>query len=131
VSVCLTNNVFLFLRILFLPNQYVMTFITVNETNLFSISTPLTLFKFLFIYWFLFCFIWDRVLLYSPGWPVTHYVAQVGLKLFIFPLQHPECWDYRYASPWLALFPFFYYLEFGNCIPNIEALSHSWKWLGK
>jgi hypothetical protein len=37
---------------------------------------------------FLFCFVlflffvfWDKVSLYSPGWPGTHFVDQAGLEL--------------------------------------------------
>lgn len=41
-------------------------------------------------------FIWDRVLLYSLGWPDTHYVPQVGLRLAVFlPPQSIKCWDDR------------------------------------
>jgi hypothetical protein len=29
----------------------------------------------------------------------TCYVAQAGIKLNIFLLQPPDCWDYRCASP--------------------------------
>ena len=48
----------------------------------------------------LFCFVWDRVSLYSPGCPGTHPVGQAGLKLteILLPLP-PECWDQRRAPP--------------------------------
>jgi hypothetical protein len=32
-------------------------------------------------YFFCFCFFPDRVSLYSPGWPGTHFVDQAGLEL--------------------------------------------------
>jgi hypothetical protein len=42
----------------------------------------------------LFCFVFqDRVSLYSPGCPGTHFVDQAGLKPEIRPPLPPECWD--------------------------------------
>jgi hypothetical protein len=35
----------------------------------------------LFVWVFCFCFFRDRVSLYSPDWPRTHFVDQAGLKL--------------------------------------------------
>jgi hypothetical protein len=50
-------------------------------------------FCFCFFFWFGFfvCldfFFFDRIFLYSPGCPGTHFVDQAGLKL-----RNPECWD--------------------------------------
>jgi hypothetical protein len=51
----------------------------------------------LFVCLVLFCFVLgDRVSLRRPGWPETHSVNQVGLKLAetCLPLP-PKCWDSR------------------------------------
>lgn len=50
---------------------------------------------------FSFClFFPDRVLSCSPGYPVTQYVAQVGLKLMMSRLpQSHEYWDYSCQVP--------------------------------
>jgi hypothetical protein len=45
----------------------------------------------------------ETVLLCSPGWPFSSYVARTGLELTILLLQPPECWDYRHAP--LGSFP--------------------------
>lgn len=48
---------------------------------------------------------WERFLLYSSGWPSTHYVAQTGLKLpsILLP-QLPRRWDNKCAPPQPAWF---------------------------
>jgi hypothetical protein len=53
---------------------------------------PWTSFIYLFIYLFihLFCFFRDRVSLYSPGCPGTHFVDQAGLELRNLPAS---AWD--------------------------------------
>jgi hypothetical protein len=35
-------------------------------------------------------------------WGRPSYLARAGLKLFIFLLQAPKCWDYRHVLPFLA-----------------------------
>lgn len=41
-----------------------------------------------------FFFSWDRVLYFSPGWPIVYYVA--GLELVVVLVPQPlECWIYR------------------------------------
>lgn len=42
-----------------------------------------------------FCF-WDKFSLCSPGWPETHYVAQVGFKLTILLPKPPQHWHYSH-----------------------------------
>lgn len=46
--------------------------------------------------------LWDKVLLYSPGWPAAQCVAQAGLKpvpiLLPQPLPH---WDHRHVPSYL------------------------------
>jgi hypothetical protein len=37
----------------------------------------------------------------------SYYVAQADLKLVIFLLQSPECWDYRYLLPCSTALPKF------------------------
>lgn len=46
------------------------------------------------------CFIWDSLLLHSPGCLENHSVAQAGLCLTTFLLpQSPQYWDYRPEPP--------------------------------
>ena len=59
-------------------------------------------FLFSFFPFFSVSFSWDRVSLYSPGCPGTHYVAQAGLEQEISLPMPPECWDLRYVSPHMA-----------------------------
>jgi hypothetical protein len=54
-----------------------------------------------------FCLFWflvfqDRVSLYSPGCPGTHFVDQSGLNSEICLPLPPECWDQRRVPPCLA-----------------------------
>jgi hypothetical protein len=54
------------------------------------------IFFYLFIYLFIFfgfLVFQDRVSLYSPGCPETHFVDQAGLELRNPPALPPECWD--------------------------------------
>lgn len=46
----------------------------------------------------LFCFVWDRVLLESPGWlgARCNCTAEAGLNLVILLPWALECWQYRY-----------------------------------
>jgi hypothetical protein len=44
--------------------------------------------------------IWSNIYIFETG---SHDVVQAGLELTIFLLQPPECWDYRYVPPCLAL----------------------------
>lgn len=49
---------------------------------------------------FCFVFLWDGILLCSPGCPVTHYIAKAGLKVTEnFFLQFLGCENYRYEIP--------------------------------
>jgi hypothetical protein len=38
---------------------------------------------------------WNKVLLYCPGWPGTHYVIHAHLEFLIFLPLAPKCWDFR------------------------------------
>lgn len=53
---------------------------------------------------YMFCLVWGRVLLYSPGWPRTHQLPQAGLKhvtvLWSLP---PTCRNCRDELPRLLL----------------------------
>lgn len=58
---------------------------------------------------------WDKVLLCSPCWPGTHYVAHAGLKLIVILLsQFLEHWDFRYVSPHPAA-------KFVNATPSLMS----------
>lgn len=65
-------------------------------------STPFFfVFVFCFCFFILFCFL-DKVLLCTPGWLWTLYVAQAGFKPMTFLPQSPKCWNYRNVLPYLA-----------------------------
>jgi hypothetical protein len=69
---------------------------------------PLFSLPFFFSFFLFFLFFWDRVSLYSPGCPGTHFVDQAGLELRNLPAS---------ASRVLGL---------KACATNARPLYHSW-----
>ena len=96
-SLRVCNRAFDARKLLFLPGHQISS---LHWPFQFSLSsTPLLLPLFLFFPLFSFCSspFWlfgHRILLYSQGWPGTHYVAQAGFELvvilFLEPLEHQE-----------------------------------------
>lgn len=66
---------------------------------------------------------YDRVSACSFGWPKTHYVAQLGLKLSTSLLLHPlDCWHHRCVPLWLGLQ--------GAAMSSSLQLGHGWGGMG-
>jgi hypothetical protein len=62
-------------------------------SELFIICKYLSTDKYIF-YFFIYFFVFrDRVSLYSPGCPGTHFVDQAGLEFRNPPALPPKCWD--------------------------------------
>jgi hypothetical protein len=65
------------------PNPQLL--LSCNRLNCPIINFMYSIFEYLLFCFVLFCFFRDRVSLYSPGCPGTHFVDQAGLKLRNLP----------------------------------------------
>jgi hypothetical protein len=69
-------------------------------------------------------FFWDRFSLCSPGWPWTHYVAMVGLKVIILLPPPLQCWDYGSALSCLVPEMILNRLEVNKSTCKVCSLLH-------
>ena len=151
------NSLFKLLSIFFLPCRffaYILWFLIIRFYE-FGVCLFLTLslgFCFLFsiLVWILFCFVffflfffvlfcfafwfcgfvfvfWDRVSLYSPGYPGTHFVEQAGLELRNQPASASQVLGLKACTTMPIWFEFFIWLFFSRKREKEDMEMEQWE----
>ena len=94
--------------------------------HLLSFSTFVFLWQAFFFFLFLFCFVFrDRVSLYGPGWPGTHFVYQVGLELRNPPASASQVLGLKTCLTTAQLFFFLKIYLFIVCEYTVAVFRHT------